>query len=197
MATAMGQRLAHDDGSEGQWALRGLTLVSSLLFECKYLIILDDVNNFHETLGSGLSYDDEKGEEIESGLPKGCGGTVIVTSRDEEVGKQMVGEEKSHKLVPLSDKEIWLTFKDSIQKDGTERPSGLQTLKEDIVNKCGGLPLAAKMMGGVDGAKGVGQMRVEGRQAEERVEGLTEGEAAGSAGHGVLLVGLGEKGWKT
>ncbi|KAK2985960.1 hypothetical protein RJ640_017588 [Escallonia rubra] len=113
----------------------------------KYLIILDDVSNFHETLESGSSYDEEMGEQIGSGLPKGCGGTVIVTSRDEEVGKQMVGEENLHKLVPLSDKVIWLIFKDSVQKDGTELPTGLETLKYDIVNKCGGLPLATKMLG--------------------------------------------------
>ncbi|KAK2977071.1 hypothetical protein RJ640_017595 [Escallonia rubra] len=113
----------------------------------KYLIILDDVSNFHETLESGSSYEEEMGEQIGSGLPKGCGGTVIVTSRDEEVGKQMVGEVNLHKLVPLSDKVIWLIFKDSVQKDGTELPTGLETLKDDIVNKCGGLPLAAKMLG--------------------------------------------------
>ncbi|KAK3032615.1 hypothetical protein RJ639_036575 [Escallonia herrerae] len=94
--------IASVDGTHG---LKGLIFALRMqLVGKKYLIILDDVSHFDETLESGSSCDEEMGEQIGSGLPKGCGGTVLVTSRDEEVGKQMVGEENLHKLVPLSDK---------------------------------------------------------------------------------------------
>ncbi|KAA8519905.1 hypothetical protein F0562_014185 [Nyssa sinensis] len=85
---------------------------------------------------------------IDGGLPKGHGGTVIVTSRSEEVAKNMVGEENLIRLRPVRDQEsCWLIFKDTVEKDGTQFPSDLKYLQAEIVKKCAGLPLAAKMMG--------------------------------------------------
>ena len=80
---------------------------------------------------------------------KGYGGVVIVTSRNEDVAKKMVGEENLLQLQPLSDPEsCWSIYKDSVVAEGVEFISQEQ-LKEKLKSKCGGLPLAAKLMGKV------------------------------------------------
>uniref|UniRef100_A0A5B6ZUG6 NB-ARC domain-containing protein n=1 Tax=Davidia involucrata TaxID=16924 RepID=A0A5B6ZUG6_DAVIN len=129
-------------------------LVFSLHLQLKgkrYLIVLDDAwdtDDFCKNLDNCLPHDGKWGEKLAYGLPKGNGGTVIVTSRSEEIAKNMVHEENLRRLQPLPDREsCWLIFKDSVEKDGIEFPSDLEILKEEIVKKCAGLPLAAKMMG--------------------------------------------------
>jgi hypothetical protein len=84
-------------------------------------------------------------------LPKGYGGTVIVTSRNKDLAKKMVGEENVHPVLPLADKEkCWLIFKDAVEQDGTlfNPPNvELEDLKKEIIRKCSGLPLAARVLG--------------------------------------------------
>ncbi|GFS29487.1 P-loop containing nucleoside triphosphate hydrolases superfamily protein [Actinidia rufa] len=117
----------------------------------RYLIVLDDVwstdKQYKEYFCSfcSLAQDDEKcSKKLAYGLPKGSGGAVILTSRNEELAKNMVGEENMHRVLPLSDPEsCWKIFKDSFGKNDNQWDS----LKEKIVKRCDGLPLAAKMMG--------------------------------------------------
>lgn len=118
----------------------------------KYLIVLDDAWNSDDCLkdlSSESTHDERCYGQLAYGLPKGHGGTVIITTRSEEIAKQMVGEENLHQLLPiLKDKEsCWKIFMDSVQKDPIKFPEELKPLKELIVEKCAGLPLSAKMMG--------------------------------------------------
>lgn len=144
--------------SAGQDPIFGLQklifLLRLQLMGKKYLIVLDDAWNpdeCFENLGSSLfSTKPEEScyKQLAYGLPKGHGGTVIVTSRSEEIAKKMVGEENSHHLLPLKDREsCWHIFMDSVEKDGKRFPEILEKLKDMIIDKCAGLPLAAKMMG--------------------------------------------------
>ncbi|KAL3576895.1 hypothetical protein D5086_022178 [Populus alba] len=56
-------------------------------------------------------------QSLAYGLPKGYGGTVIVTSRNKDLAKKMVGEENLHPVLPLADKEkCWLIFKDAVEQ---------------------------------------------------------------------------------
>ena len=137
----------------------------------KYLIVLDDAiegddaikegddadkkkkkadafkerNKWLADLDSPITEKEKWGECLAFGLPKGHGGTVIVTSRDEKLAKVMVGEKNLLHLLPLLDpKSCASIFNDHIK--------GEQKLKEDLekkefLKKCAGLPIAATMMG--------------------------------------------------
>ncbi|KAH7545885.1 hypothetical protein FEM48_Zijuj01G0141000 [Ziziphus jujuba var. spinosa] len=116
----------------------------------KYLIVLDDArdkDSWYEQLNSGGLADDKKCEtRFGDGLPKGYGGRVIVTSRNEELAKTMVGEKNLHHLLPLTSKSCWAIFKDAVNDD-TYNPPNVEDLQMEVKQKCGGIPLAAKMMG--------------------------------------------------
>ncbi|KAF5728975.1 hypothetical protein HS088_TW21G01132 [Tripterygium wilfordii] len=118
----------------------------------RYLIVFDDAMDtdlWYSQLNSSLTREGKWDARLGYGLPKGRGAAVIVTSRKEGVVKMMVGEENLHRLQPRSDPEsCWSIFIDSVRSDGLIfNPSNVEDLKKEIVNKCGGLPLAAKMMG--------------------------------------------------
>ncbi|ONH95578.1 hypothetical protein PRUPE_7G078700 [Prunus persica] len=118
----------------------------------RYLIVLDDAretDSWYGQLDSCLSRDKKWDDGFAFGFPKGHGGRVIATSRNEEVAKMMVGEKNIHHLLPLSDPDIcWAIFKDTVEDDrALLNASNLDDLKLEIKLKCGGLPLAAKMMG--------------------------------------------------
>ncbi|KAL7211955.1 hypothetical protein ACSBR2_014753 [Camellia fascicularis] len=132
--------------------LEGLLFALRLQLHGKrYLIILDDVwckDDHDMEFYSPLDRDENCCEKLAYGLPKGCGGTVIVTSRAEELAKKMVGEDKLHRLLPISDPEsCWKIFKDSAEEGDINLSGGLESLKDKIIEKCDGLPLLAKMMG--------------------------------------------------
>lgn len=124
----------------------------------RYLIVFDDAweaEPWYGQLNSELTSGDENWDgQFGYGLPKWCGGTVIVNSRNEEIAQKMVGEEKLLYLRPFSDPEIcWEIFKDYVEKDGNGsnmirfNPPNVEELKKEIKEKCYGLPLAAKIMG--------------------------------------------------
>ncbi|KAJ8754417.1 hypothetical protein K2173_002868 [Erythroxylum novogranatense] len=65
----------------------------------RYLIVLDDArdsNEWFRELSSSLPKKGKYEDRLAYGLPKGHGGTVIVTSRDEKVAESMVGERNVH-----------------------------------------------------------------------------------------------------
>ncbi|XVF11130.1 hypothetical protein REPUB_Repub07fG0242400 [Reevesia pubescens] len=110
----------------------------------RFLIFLDDVQEKDEyykkledclRIGNGFP------------IPNGCGGAVIVTSRNEEAIKKMVGEQNLHRLLPLSDPEsCWPIYQTLASgKDGVQVAS--KEVQEELKKKCGGLPLAARIMG--------------------------------------------------
>ncbi|KAF7851829.1 hypothetical protein BT93_L2603 [Corymbia citriodora subsp. variegata] len=72
----------------------------------RYLIVLDgvlDATPWHDS-------------DAWDGLPKGYGGSVVITSRSEEVASTMVGEDSVLRLQPLIDPEsCWCIFKDEVE----------------------------------------------------------------------------------
>ncbi|CAN6586577.1 unnamed protein product [Malus baccata var. baccata] len=85
----------------------------------RYLIVLDharETDSWCGQLDSCLTRDKEWDDGLAFGLPKGHGGRVIVTSRNEDITKMMVGKENIHHLLPLSDHEsCWEIFKDAVE----------------------------------------------------------------------------------
>ncbi|URD76423.1 NB-ARC domain [Musa troglodytarum] len=125
------------------------------LMNKRYLIVFDDVWNIDEWY-EGLMSSGLPDEGLWAGhlrldrvLPKDCGGSVIVTSRLEEVAVKMVGEENMCRIEPDKDGECcWNIFTDSVTEGGLadDHPT-LRSTKTEIVDRCGGLPLAAKTIG--------------------------------------------------
>ncbi|PSS09952.1 Disease resistance RPP13-like protein [Actinidia chinensis var. chinensis] len=106
----------------------------------KFLIVLDDVWNKNHSGWSKLKSPFIDGEQ---------GSKVIVTTRDRDVAG-MMGPVKYHHLKQLSDDDCWLVFSqhafENLSVDGCPN---LVSIGRKIVAKCGGLPLAARTLGGL------------------------------------------------
>ncbi|KAL5563598.1 hypothetical protein UlMin_033345 [Ulmus minor] len=105
----------------------------------KFLLVLDDVWN----------EDQEQWDKLKSVLACGSSGSsVLVTTRMQTVASIM-GTIPAHHLSGLSEDDCWLLFKQrAFDNESKERPNLLEIGKE-IVKKCGGVPLAAKALGGL------------------------------------------------
>ncbi|XP_041001719.1 probable disease resistance protein At5g45490 [Juglans microcarpa x Juglans regia] len=122
----------------------------------KYLIVLDDVwekDEWYRDLSVAINCSYDWNECLAYGLPKGNGGTVIVMRKNKEVAKMMVGKEENiHDLLPFWNQEsCWSIFTDTVEREkhvlNLKGQEDLEKAKKDLFKKCGGLPLAAKMMG--------------------------------------------------
>ncbi|KAA8525213.1 hypothetical protein F0562_006923 [Nyssa sinensis] len=120
----------------------------------RYLIVLDNVwheSNWYANLNSLLQMDGAgNSSNLSNGLPKGSGGAIIVTSRLKKVAHGMVGEHNLVQLHPTLDEEsCWSIFMDSIRRKSyifSRNIGAMKRMKEEIVDNCGGLPLAAMIL---------------------------------------------------
>ncbi|RWR85661.1 Disease resistance RPP13-like protein 4 [Cinnamomum micranthum f. kanehirae] len=124
-----------------------LSTLRSKLDDEKYLVVLDDVWENEMSWWNSLK----------TALPKRNGGCVIVTTRNEDVAKSM-GAIDRHINRPqiLSDDDSWSLFtKIAFARDGGRCPNyDLESIGKEIVVRCGGLPLAIKVVGGMMLGKG-------------------------------------------
>ncbi|PIA46011.1 hypothetical protein AQUCO_01600345v1 [Aquilegia coerulea] len=108
----------------------------------RYLIVMDDV----------WSKDYSWWHCVSEGLPRGNGSSVIITTRIEEVARKMgVTEERTHSPKLLSEDNSWLLFRKIAFADtaGECTHPELASVGKEIVQKCKGLPLAIKAVGGI------------------------------------------------
>ncbi|CAL5381134.1 unnamed protein product [Camellia sinensis] len=111
-----------------------------MLAEKKFLLILDDVWNHR----------DEEWSSLQSPLRAGAHGSkIIVTTRIAAVVEKVMTI-KFHNLPSLSPDVCWLIFSCHAFKNIniSEHPE-LESIGRQIVAKCGGLPLAARALGGL------------------------------------------------
>ncbi|XP_057478306.1 putative disease resistance protein RGA4 [Actinidia eriantha] len=105
----------------------------------RYLIVLDDVWN----------EDQEKWDRLKYALACGSkGASIIATTRLKKVAS-IVRTMPPHHLPFLSEDECWLLFRQRAFGDGNEEHPNLVAIGKEIVKKCGGVPLAAKALGGL------------------------------------------------
>ncbi|KAK9138376.1 hypothetical protein Sjap_008970 [Stephania japonica] len=77
----------------------------------------------------------------------GTGSKVLVTAREDSVAST-VGAHEKHNLQPLSDDQCWNLFESqAFVQGGPDRTPDLVQIGKQIVKKCGGVPLALKVLG--------------------------------------------------
>ncbi|XP_058089194.1 disease resistance RPP13-like protein 4 [Magnolia sinica] len=114
----------------------------------KYLVVLDAVWGTDE----GRWWD-----SLKSALPRVEGSCVIVTTRNEKVTKSMGATDRCiHCSQVLSDEDSWSLFsKVAFARNGGKCTNpDLEGLGKEIVEGCGGLPLAINIVGGMKLGKG-------------------------------------------
>ena len=113
----------------------------------KYLIFMDDV------------WDEEVWVIFKNGLPdEGNGSRVLITTRSQKVAKAAAAQPSAPRnLRVLNDEEGWELFlrKAFPNEDGKKACQGeFENVGKEIVKKCGGLPLAVVVVGGLLSKKG-------------------------------------------
>ncbi|XVE55662.1 hypothetical protein DITRI_Ditri03aG0176500 [Diplodiscus trichospermus] len=110
------------------------------LYGKRYLLVMDDVWND----------DQEDWDKVRSLLRCGAEGSkIIVTTRSEKVASIM-SSTPPHHLQGLTKEDCWTLFKQQAFAYGEEDVfSNLLPIGEKIIDKCQGVPLAAKVLGGL------------------------------------------------
>ncbi|XBI05958.1 hypothetical protein VPH35_134032 [Triticum aestivum] len=111
----------------------------------RFLLVLDDVWNEDKRI-----WEDELKPLLCS--VGGPGSVIVVTCRSKQVASIMCTV-KPHELAFLSEEGSWELFSNRAFSNGVDEQPELVTIGRRIVNKCGGLPLALKTMGGLLSSK--------------------------------------------
>ncbi|KAK4357213.1 hypothetical protein RND71_022823 [Anisodus tanguticus] len=111
--------------------------VRDLLKERKYLVVVDDV------------WQREAWENLKRAFPDSKNGSrVIITTRKEDVAERADNKGFVHKLRYLIQEESWDLFCRKLL-DVRAMVSSMERLAKDMVDKCGGLPLAIVVLSGL------------------------------------------------
>ncbi|CAL5331505.1 unnamed protein product [Camellia sinensis] len=106
----------------------------------KFLIVLDDVWNKKYNDWNLLKKPFSDGAQ---------GSKVMVTTRDRDVAR-MMGAVELHDIEVLSDEDCWSLFaQHAFVNPSIDANPNLVSIGKKIVEQCGGLPLAAKTLGGL------------------------------------------------
>ncbi|KAF7106904.1 hypothetical protein CFC21_107606 [Triticum aestivum] len=111
----------------------------------RFFLVLDDVWNEEKKLWK----DELKPLLCSVGGP---GSVIVVTCRSKQVASIMQTVDPVE-LAFLSKEDSWELFSNKAFSNGAEEQTELVTIGKRIVNKCGGLPLALKTMGGLLSSK--------------------------------------------
>ncbi|RVW88676.1 putative disease resistance RPP13-like protein 1 [Vitis vinifera] len=108
----------------------------------RFLLVLDDVWNIKRY---------EQWNQLRAPFKSGKEGSkIVVTTRDTNVASLMRADNYHHFLRPLSHDDCWSVFVEhAFESKNVDEYPNLKSIGEKIVQKCSGLPLAAKMVGGL------------------------------------------------
>ena len=107
----------------------------------RFLIVLDD-------LWSDIY---SKWDDLRSPLFEGAPGSkILVTTRDHDVATWVGGHKNLYELKRLSEDDCWSVFQThAFEYTNINEHRNLEKIGRSIVKQCGGLPLAAKALGGL------------------------------------------------
>ncbi|KAL5801984.1 hypothetical protein ACOSQ3_033616 [Xanthoceras sorbifolium] len=111
----------------------------------RFLLVLDDAWSKNYDLWETLK------APFVTGAP--AGSRIIVTTRSLDIALTVGGPSDYYDLKLLSDEDCWSVFTEHLSEDIGTR-SNLEAVREKVVAKCGGLPLAARTLGGLLRSKG-------------------------------------------
>ncbi|KAL6013013.1 hypothetical protein ACLOJK_003503, partial [Asimina triloba] len=119
--------------------------LSGFLRKTKYLVVLDDM------------WKREAWDELRAAFPDGKNGSrILMTSRSKEVALYADPGSHPHELRLLNQEESWALFLNNVfprkNKNNNSSsccPPNLEEVGKKIVAKCGGLPLAIRVIGGL------------------------------------------------
>ncbi|GLT26487.1 hypothetical protein SLA2020_015490 [Shorea laevis] len=107
----------------------------------KFLLVLDDIWNENYSLWDSLQ---------KPFLSGAAGSKIIITTRNEHVVEIMGGVDRVCRLEVLKDEECMSVFaQHALGTDNFDAHPNLKAIGEKIVERCKGLPLAAKTLGGL------------------------------------------------
>ncbi|XP_065871349.1 putative disease resistance protein RGA3 [Euphorbia lathyris] len=134
-------------------SMQGLTNKDAILSQLKkelvskkFLLVLDDVWNKDHSQWDLL-------KALLSRICRNNGNAILVTTRKEEVASVMgTSSQRIYRLNSLSNDECWFILKErAFGKVTKPVPSILEVIGRDIAKKCTGIPLIAKVLGGIMG----------------------------------------------
>ncbi|XP_058112026.1 putative disease resistance RPP13-like protein 3 [Magnolia sinica] len=106
----------------------------------RYLVVIDDI------------WTRQAWDDLVSALPDGeMGSRVLLTTRNEEIARYVDAQSMPHQIRLLDESESWALFckKAFPGKLAPPCPPNLEELGRKIAGRCGGLPLAITVLGGV------------------------------------------------
>ncbi|KAL5981385.1 hypothetical protein ACLOJK_015440 [Asimina triloba] len=110
----------------------------------KFLLVLDGV----------WSENDRDWEQLQAPFTFGAKGSRIVVTTRSQVVSNVMQATCTLKMEGLSKEDCWSLFVgQAFKDDGIDAYPGLVKIGEELVDKCGGLPLAAKALGGLLSSK--------------------------------------------
>nr|GMC87153.1 disease resistance protein RPM1-like [Ipomoea batatas] len=152
------------NGFESWDSAKLIESVRNILSEQSYIIVLDDVWSF------------DVWRDIKYAFPRQkFGSRVVITTRNSEIGRDACHETQGdvYELKHLSEKDSWELFcKKTFLSDSC--PPHLVNIAEDIVNKCGGLPLAIVVIAGILATKGedIAEWKIFQLKTDDRMKNL-------------------------
>ncbi|TKY70428.1 Disease resistance RPP8 protein 3 [Spatholobus suberectus] len=110
----------------------------NVLSEKRYLVVLDDIWGM------------EVWDGLKSAFPRGkMGSKILLTTRNWDVALHADACSNPHQLRPLTEDESFRLLCNKAFPGANGIPLGLENLAREIVVKCGGLPLAVVVVGGL------------------------------------------------
>ncbi|GKV07596.1 hypothetical protein SLEP1_g19347 [Rubroshorea leprosula] len=131
--------------SDDRCDLKDLNLLQERLKEKlsykKFLLVLDDVWNEDLVQWDSLQKPFQLGS---------AGSKIIVTTRNQNVAKTMDSKAKIHRLKPLEFEQcLPILAQQALREKNFDAHPNLKEVGEEIVKRCKGLPLVAKVIGGL------------------------------------------------
>ncbi|CAM0153078.1 unnamed protein product [Urochloa decumbens] len=118
--------------------------LTDILSKDRFLLVLDDV-------WSEKAWNNVLKVPILNASHKQTGSRVLVTTRLEDLAPRMQASYYQHHVSPLNEEDAWSLLKKQLpsQHNQVVETDHLKDVGMKIIKKCGGLPLAIKVMGGL------------------------------------------------